>query len=302
MSSQARRRSAAAEAGEDNAEALDLPELDVIAARVPPPSQANDAIVIGTAVGAAVCAVGFGILLLLNAPLRAYASLLALAMLLMAISVRRYFTDRYPDIDAVEPRLPAPRDEIALADIEPVVGRRPLLTRILIGSATVLGLSFLVPVSSLGPSPDSQLRTTPWRLGRRVVTGNGQPLRPGDIAPGGVVTAWPEGAIGAEQAAVVVLRLTNPPQPPTVSEWIVDGAVVAYSKICTHAGCPVALYRERDNVLFCPCHQSTFDANRGAVVTFGPAKRALPQLPLGVENGELIALGDFVEQVGPAFG
>ncbi len=295
-------------------------QLEVIAERVPPPSQANDALVIGTAIAAAVCAAGFAIALLLGAPLSAFATLLALAMLFMAISVRRYFADRYPDIDAAEPRAEPVPDESAIqgargsppiqgargsppiSDVEPVVGRRPLLTRILIGCATVLGLSFLVPVSSLGPAPGNQLRMTQWRAGRRVVTGDGEPVRPEAIAPGGVVTAWPEGAIGAEPSAVIVLRLTQPPLPPTRPEWIVDGDVVAYSKICTHAGCPVALFRERENALFCPCHQSTFDANRGAVVTFGPAERALPQLPLGIENGELIALGDFVEQVGPAFG
>ena len=84
---------------------------------------------------------------------------------------------------------------------------------------------------------------------------------------------------------------------------MVDGTVVAYSKICTHAGCPVALYRERDDVLFCPCHQSTFDVQRGATPVFGPAARNLPQLPLGTDDeGYLVALGDFTEQAGPAFG
>ncbi|MGH8908397.1 MAG: ubiquinol-cytochrome c reductase iron-sulfur subunit [Egibacteraceae bacterium] len=279
-------------------------DLRIIAERVPPPSQANDALVIGTAVGAAVCAVGFGVTLLLGAPLAAFGTLLALSMLLLAIAVRRYFTDRYPDVDAVEPRLHPGEgsDDLALAGIEPVVGRRPLLTRVLIACATALGVSFLAPVSSLGPSPGDQLRTTRWRAGTRVVTGAGQRLRPGDIAPGGVVTAWPEGAIGVESSAVVVLRLTDVPAAPTVLDWVVDDTVVAYSKICTHAGCPVALYRERDNVLFCPCHQSTFDANRGAAVAFGPAKRPLPQLPLGLRDGELVALDDFTEQVGPAFG
>jgi ubiquinol-cytochrome c reductase iron-sulfur subunit len=78
--------------------------------------------------------------------------------------------------------------------------------------------------------------------------------------------------------------------------------VVAYSKVCTHAGCPVALYREQDDALFCPCHQSTFDPSRGAVPTFGPAARALPQLPLGLDDqGYLVALDDFQAQVGPAF-
>jgi ubiquinol-cytochrome c reductase iron-sulfur subunit len=83
---------------------------------------------------------------------------------------------------------------------------------------------------------------------------------------------------------------------------VVDG-LVAYAKVCTHAGCPVGLFRERDDALFCPCHQSTFDVRRGAEPTFGPAARALPQLPLAVDDeGYLVAAGDFTEQVGPAFG
>jgi ubiquinol-cytochrome c reductase iron-sulfur subunit len=114
---------------------------------------------------------------------------------------------------------------------------------------------------------------------------------------------WPEGDIGNERSAALLLRVDERPVPPTVLEWVVDDSLVAYSKICTHAGCPVALFRERDDALFCPCHQSTFAVTRGAVPTFGPAARALPQLPLGIdEEGYLVALGDFEAPVGPSFG
>ncbi|MBA2576232.1 MAG: Rieske 2Fe-2S domain-containing protein [Euzebyaceae bacterium] len=278
-------------------------ELLVLSERTPPPSQANDALVAGTAIASAVFAVVFAVALLLEAPLPVYGIALALAMLLLAVAVRRYFTDRFPDVEAAEPRLHLDEgDDAPIADVEPV-GRRPFLTRILIGAGAVLGLSFAAPVSSLGPSPGNALRTTAWQRGLRVVDGDGEPLRPDDIPVGGVATAWPNGAVGDEPSSLVVLRLSGQPQPPTDLDWVVDGSVVAYSKVCTHAGCPVALYRERDSALFCPCHQSTFDANRGAVPTFGPAARALPQLPLGVDaDGYLVALGDFESQVGPAFG
>jgi ubiquinol-cytochrome c reductase iron-sulfur subunit len=84
---------------------------------------------------------------------------------------------------------------------------------------------------------------------------------------------------------------------------VVDGELVAYSKICTHTGCPVGLLRTDDASLYCPCHQAQFDAARAAVPTFGPATRPLPQLPLGVDGrGYLIALGDFSQPVGPAAG
>ncbi len=86
-------------------------------------------------------------------------------------------------------------------------------------------------------------------------------------------------------------------------EWVVDERVACYSRVCTHAGCPVNLYREQDEALFCPCHQSTFDVVRGCIPTFGPAARALPQLPLGVDDdGFLVALDDYQEQVGPTRG
>ena len=83
--------------------------------------------------------------------------------------------------------------------------------------------------------------------------------------------------------------------------WTVDN-IVAYSKICTHVGCPVALYEETTHHILCPCHQSTFQAAEGARVIFGPAARPLPQLPLGTDSeGYLVALSDFTQPVGPSF-
>jgi ubiquinol-cytochrome c reductase iron-sulfur subunit len=88
-----------------------------------------------------------------------------------------------------------------------------------------------------------------------------------------------------------------------VLDWVVDETLVAYSKICTHAGCPVGLLRTGDDALFCPCHQATFDTARGALPAFGPASEPLPQLPLGTDaEGYLVALGDFVGPVGPPRG
>jgi ubiquinol-cytochrome c reductase iron-sulfur subunit len=85
------------------------------------------------------------------------------------------------------------------------------------------------------------------------------------------------------------------------SDWAPEGCL-AYSKICTHAGCPVGLYRAEAGELLCPCHQSTFDVYTGAVPVFGPAARPLPQLPLDVnEEGYLVAQGDFSAPVGPSF-
>jgi ubiquinol-cytochrome c reductase iron-sulfur subunit len=275
----------------------------VLARTDPDPSTANDVLVMGTAIGAAAFGVAFAVSLVAGAPIGVYGTFLTLAFLSMGVAVRRYFFDRFPEIEAAELRDP-PQDEPdrPVTAVAPLA-RRPLLTRVLLGSAGVLGASLLALVPSLGPRVGVTLRSTPWASGVRLKTTDDEVIRPEDLAVGGIVTAWPDGHIGFERAAVLVMRLSADPVEPTVLRWVVGEALVCYSKICTHAGCPVALFRERENSLFCPCHQSTFDARRGCVPTFGPAARPLPQLPLGVDDdGVLIALGDFEDQAGPTLG
>ena len=142
-----------------------------------------------------------------------------------------------------------------------------------------------------------------WSEGSALVTIGGTRLRPEDIPLGGVVTVWPETAVGTERAAVMVIRLRDAPMAPTRLEGVADDHLVAYSRLCTHAGCAVALYRDRDQALFCPCHQATFDARRGATPTGGPASVPLPQLPIAVgEDGYLVAAGDLTQRPGPVGG
>jgi ubiquinol-cytochrome c reductase iron-sulfur subunit len=185
---------------------------------------------------------------------------------------------------------------------------RPLSRRrVLIGSASAAGASLvaalLLPARSLGPSPGRALFRTPWRSGRRLVTPDGTALRAAELELGNIVTVFPEGAVDADDAATLLIRVEADrlELPPDRLAGAPDG-LVAYSKICTHVGCPVGLYRENTHELVCPCHQSTFDVLHGAQPTFGPATRALPQLPIGVDDdGYLIALGDYPEPVGPGF-
>ncbi|MGI8574493.1 MAG: Rieske 2Fe-2S domain-containing protein [Egibacteraceae bacterium] len=279
-------------------------DLRIVSQRVPPPSQANDAIVMGASLVAAVGAVIFGLGVEFEWPLPLYGGALAVSLFSLGFAVRRYFADRFPDVVAVEPR-EIPSTTAADEDLADVrsIGRRPLIGRVLAAAAGVVGIGLASPIPSLGPDVGNQLRTTAWRRGARLVTTDGSPLQPEDVAVGGVSTVWPEGAIGEEIAAVVLVRLNNTePKQPTNLDWVVNDELVAYSKVCTHAGCPVGLFREREAALFCPCHQSTFDAARGAVPTFGPTARPLPQLPMGVDDeGFLVALGGFQEPVGPAF-
>ena len=147
----------------------------------------------------------------------------------------------------------------------------------------------------------SSTRGTAWKAGSRLVTPEGRPMRADDLAIGGIETVFPEGAVDAPLAATVLIRLpeNTPDADPSRQDWVRQGNI-AYSKICTHAGCPVAIYRERSLELYCPCHQSVFDVVHSGKPVSGPATRALPQLQLDVDaEGFLIARGDFADPVGP---
>jgi quinol---cytochrome c reductase iron-sulfur subunit len=186
--------------------------------------------------------------------------------------------------------------------------KRPLLRRTLIAASVPLAIAPLVILRDLGPLPGTSLRHTVWRKGMRLlVYGPNTPLRPADFAiPGQMITVVPDGYednLDALAKATTIILKFGPGQlrPPTVMNWTVDG-IVAYSKICTHVGCPVALYEQTTHHILCPCHQSTFDATRGAAVLFGPAARPLPQLPIGTDaEGFLVATSDYHEPVGPSF-
>lgn len=183
-----------------------------------------------------------------------------------------------------------------------VGGRRRFLLRLLAGAGASLGLALLVPLRSLGPGPGGVMFVTEWEAGRRLVDANGNPIRPEDVAADEVRTVFPADAVGDAKAQALLIG-TRPDQLvlDELPAETVDN-LVCYSKICTHAGCPVGLYRASVGELICPCHQSTFDVNQGAEVVSGPAGRPLPQLPLGVDDqGYLIATGEFTEPVGPSF-
>jgi ubiquinol-cytochrome c reductase iron-sulfur subunit len=174
-------------------------------------------------------------------------------------------------------------------DLVPLAGRRRLLGGAVAGVAafTVAGTGALFAYGDRRPTASA------WASGGRLTQIDGSFLRPEDVPFGGVVTVWPPGAVGTELAAVMLIRLREPPLPPTRLDGTVDQTLVAYSRLCTHAGCAVALYRDFDQALFCPCHQATFDARRGAEPTYGPASVALPQLPLALDDeGYLVATGD----------
>jgi ubiquinol-cytochrome c reductase iron-sulfur subunit len=194
---------------------------------------------------------------------------------------------------------------------ESAIGRRKLIRTTMLGALAMFPLSGLFLLRDLGPLPGTSLRHTMWSKGKLLVNMNtNQPLRPSDVQVGSLTFAKPEGLeetdedfqVEIAKAALMIVRL----QPENIKDkkelsWSHEG-IVAFSKICTHVGCPISLYEQQTHHVLCPCHQSTFDLSDGARVIFGPAGHALPQLRIGVNaDGYLEALGDFEEPVGPAF-
>ncbi|MEU9374129.1 Rieske 2Fe-2S domain-containing protein [Streptomyces sp. NPDC048255] len=194
---------------------------------------------------------------------------------------------------------------------ESTIARRPLIRNTMLGALALVPLSGIVILRDLGPLPEDKLRKTLWAKGKLLINQNTmEPLRPEDVVVGSLTFVQPEGLEEGQhdfqtqiaKAALMIVRI----QPEDIKdkqelEWSHEG-IVAYSKICTHVGCPISLYEQQTHHVLCPCHQSTFDLSDGARVIFGPAGHALPQLRIGVnDEGFLEALGDFEEPVGPAF-
>ena len=200
------------------------------------------------------------------------------------------------------------------------VKRRGLLLGVFAVAGGIMTLALAVPgIRSLGPKPaksddnqgstENSLFTTNWKKGTKIVTVDGRQVMVDDLEVGGVLTVFPQGFEGSSPDQVILIRLAqlgpnDPPypiSPPGHTSYGVQG-YVAYSKLCTHLGCPVGLYQERTQQLVCPCHQSIFNVNSGAIPEFGPAPRPLPQLPITVDaTGQMRANGGFDQAVGPGF-
>ncbi len=258
---------------------------------------------------------------------------LALALLGIGLGAVHWAKTLMPDAEVVEERHPMRSSDDARAAIvqtlrdggeESQINRRPLLKYTLGGAMSLFAVPVLLPVlGGLGPMPQKSLSLTFWNGGpsgpgeepkfkpmRLMRDPENTPIKASDVTIGSVFHVLPEGLLDLEhgvleekgKAAVLLMRL----DPQVIKsqkelDWGHQG-IVAYSKICTHVGCPVGLYEQATHHLLCPCHQSTFDVTDDCKVIFGPAKRALPQLKITVDDaGYLVSEKPFAEAVGPSF-
>jgi ubiquinol-cytochrome c reductase iron-sulfur subunit len=297
-----------------------LPERERIVAPAPP-AEGAELLVLVLFVAAAVCAAAFPVVYAVNAiphqtqflglSLGLALGFLAAASLVIAkrLVVSEELEHDYPPPAHVE-------EQEKLEQIVAESGERFTRKRLLVAGAgaagAALGVALLTPVASLGPVFDvDPFFRTPWRRGVRLVDEVGNPFRAVDVEEETFYTAFPEHADREQLGAPLVLVRLPPAElrlPEDRRGWAPQG-IVAYSKVCTHAGCAIALYRkptfppvEPRPALVCPCHYSTFDPARAGKVLFGPAGRPLPQLPLLIDPaGELRAGGNFSGPVGPSW-
>ncbi|MDD2858597.1 MAG: Rieske 2Fe-2S domain-containing protein [Candidatus Nanopelagicales bacterium] len=252
-----------------------------------------------------------------------------LSILLIGTAAIQWAKKLMPDVEVVQQRheMVSPEDATAEAVANYERGKEesgfvrfPIIRRTLIGAMALFPIPLVFLLRDLWQSPVSGtltpaeiLSTTIWKKGERIVVdATYQPIKAADLPIGGLVSAVPaslpevqeaEGNLNARGKAAIILIRMDPAE--IVSQqgdgWDYQG-ILAYSKICTHVGCPIALYEQRTHHLLCPCHQSTFDLANSGNVVFGPAARNMPQLPIGVDSeGYLIAMDDFSEPIGPSF-
>ncbi|HET9871691.1 MAG TPA: Rieske 2Fe-2S domain-containing protein [Propionibacteriaceae bacterium] len=252
---------------------------------------------------------------------------LGMAILLIGIGAVQWARQLMVDTEQIDERHPvssSPEDRIEIMKAieagtdESQITRRKVLGRSLVGALAVLGLPAIVSFADLGPFPTKKVRaatieSTIWEEGVRLVNDvTYEPIKAADLVIGQLVNAEPENLKdlhGAEfleekaKAAIIIVRM-NPQTikiPDSRKDWNVGG-ILCYSKICTHVGCPISLWEQQTHHLLCPCHQSTFDLGDSGLVVFGPAARALPQLPITTDaEGNLVARGPFTVPVGPSY-
>ena len=265
---------------------------------------------------------------------------MALGLLGIGFGAVHWAKTLMPDEEVVEERHPLrasdeSRDrvvsELAAGGQSSQISRRPMIKYTLGGALGLFAIPMVLQVAgSLGPMPQNSMSQTFWNGGpsgpgqdptfkplRLMRDPENTPIKAEDVTIGSVFHVMPEGLLPdpvtgeggtpnlleeKAKAAVLLMRLDEDIiESQKQRDWGYNG-IVAYSKICTHVGCPVGLYEQQTHHLLCPCHQSTFDVTQDAKVIFGPAHRPLPQLQITVDDeGYLVSAAPFQEAVGPSF-
>jgi quinol---cytochrome c reductase iron-sulfur subunit len=275
--------------------------------------------VVALLVVAGLAAAAFGVLIVAHPQTQLLGATLGGALLCLAAAAilagRRVVVQETAVEDRRREGTARPQDDAGLAadlrrGAEGITRRRALGAAAGVAGVGLAG-ALVLPVTALGPGLGDAPNETPWRRGRRLVTTDGEPLRADALEVGSFQSALPEGADKRELGSPVVVVRVDPRTlrlAPERRAWAPRG-ILAFSQICTHAGCAVTLFRypvdeqlSKGPALVCPCHYSTFDVRRAAKPVFGPAARALPQLPLAIAaDGGLVAAGPLSGSVGPAW-
>jgi ubiquinol-cytochrome c reductase iron-sulfur subunit len=255
---------------------------------------------------------------------------LGIALALLAIGVgaihwskavmsnREYTEHRHPTRGRDATRAGAIK-AFAEANEDSGFGRRTMIRNslfIALGASVLPGLTLFRGLAPQNEDPVTLLNETMWEKGMRLAHDpSGRPIKASEVTLGSAFHVIPEELAAVREhsekdylnakAKAIVLLVRMPAdqltEPAGRENWSYDG-IVAYSKVCTHVGCPVGLYEQQTHHLLCPCHQSQFDISDGAKVIFGPAARPLPQLPIMVDDeGYIVARSGFTEPVGPSF-
>jgi ubiquinol-cytochrome c reductase iron-sulfur subunit len=255
----------------------------------------------------ALSGVGLAVVYWVNADTALEGACLGAALLFLAVGLVVWahhllpngpFFEEYPDLQsppAQEAKLLATMDRGGL-------GRRRLLLGALGALGVSVGAGLLSTLRSLGPAPNS-LASTVWKNRLVLVDSDGHPIKAGDLPVGGALSVYPQGFVEQPEVAAMLIQLPPGANHPLAGRqsWAPDN-LICYSKVCSHAGCPVNLYDHIQMDLECPCHQSTFAVCDGAKPIFGPAAGPLAQLPLAVDtDGTLRSAGDFSQPPGPVF-
>jgi ubiquinol-cytochrome c reductase iron-sulfur subunit len=266
--------------------------------------------------------ISFPILGNVNANHLAIGFTFGMAILLIGLGAIHWAKKLMPDEEVIQERHALTSTNEARAEVRASLQRgtsesgfreRKIIRRSLLGALALFPVPLIVLLRDLGPLPGTRLRETIWDEGIHLVTdATYKKIKASDIPIGGLINAVPDNLLEVEheehnlnqrgKASIIIVRMDPADIVSQQGEsWDYQG-VLAFSKICTHLGCPTSLYQQRNHHLLCPCHQSTFDLADSGNVVFGPAARRMPQLAITVDaEGYLIAQSGFNEPVGPSF-